>query len=174
MHQFCPGYDREPFNGLASDYPGADIYPPDDFRVEWGPIFHRGRLDGSARVLVLGQDPAAQEAVVRRILVGAAGHRVQGFLAKLGVDRSYVLINTFLYSVYGQQGGERHKKDPAIRDYRHRWIDAIVASGHIEAVIAFGSLARDAWDRWKATAAGAAFATTFVHVTHPTQPDSAS
>ena len=57
-----------------------------------GPIFHRGRFDGSARVLVIGQYPAASEDITRRILVGAAGHRIQGFLAKPGIDHSYVMI----------------------------------------------------------------------------------
>ena len=46
---------------------------------------------------------------MRRILVGEAGHRTQGLLAKLGIDRSYLMVNTFLYSVYGQAGGEQHK-----------------------------------------------------------------
>jgi hypothetical protein len=54
---FDPGYVAEPFLTLCADYPGADLYPSDQFRTEWGPIFHRGRLDGSARVLVIGQDP---------------------------------------------------------------------------------------------------------------------
>ena len=35
-------------------------------------------------------------------------------MAKLGFDRSYLLINTFLYSVYGQTGGEQHMDDPGI------------------------------------------------------------
>jgi hypothetical protein len=35
------------------------MYPPSQFRVEWGPIFHRGRLDGSVRVFVIGQEPGA-------------------------------------------------------------------------------------------------------------------
>lgn len=94
---FDPGYGSEPFRSLCDDYPGPDVYPAADFRVEWGPVFHRGRLDGSAKVLVIGQDPAASEAIVRRILVGAAGQRVQGFLAMLGIRVSYVLVNTFLY-----------------------------------------------------------------------------
>jgi hypothetical protein len=46
------------------EYPEADVYPTDQFRIEWGPIFHRGRLDGSARVLVIGQDPAQHETIV--------------------------------------------------------------------------------------------------------------
>ena len=86
-----------------------------------GPIFHRGRLDGSARVLVIGQDPAQHETIVRRILVGEAGRRLQGFLAKLGVTRSYVLINTFLYSVYGSVKAAT-RRSAALVDYRnHRY-----------------------------------------------------
>ncbi|MBD0283370.1 MAG: uracil-DNA glycosylase, partial [Thermoleophilaceae bacterium] len=45
----------------------------------------RGRLAGSALVLVLGQDPGQHECIARRILVGEAGQRVQGFLRKLGI-----------------------------------------------------------------------------------------
>jgi len=56
-HPFDPGYGAEPFRTLCEEYPGADVYPAADFRVEWGPIFHRGRLDGSARILVIGQGP---------------------------------------------------------------------------------------------------------------------
>jgi hypothetical protein len=82
---FDPGYGDQPFKTLVENYPGEDVYPTGDFRTEWGPIFHRGRLDGSARVLVIGQDPAQHEAIVRRILVGEAGQRAQGFLAKLGI-----------------------------------------------------------------------------------------
>ena len=86
-HPFDPGYVAEPFLTLCVEYPEANVHPPNQFRLEWGPIFHRGRLDGSARVLVIGQDPAQHESVVRRILVGEAGRRVQGFLAKLGVTQ---------------------------------------------------------------------------------------
>src|SRR6476660_9991641 len=108
---FDPGYRQQPFLDLCADYPDATVYDPRDFRVEWGPIFHCGRLDGSARVLVIGQDPAQHETIVRRILIGTAGRRTQGFLAKLGINLSYVMINTFLYSVYGKGGGEKHKND---------------------------------------------------------------
>ncbi len=59
MPDFDPGPVEEPFATLARDYPGPDVYPPSDFRVEWGPIFHRGRLDGSAKVVLVGQDPAS-------------------------------------------------------------------------------------------------------------------
>lgn len=178
MHEFCPGYTQEPFHGLAEDYPGPDIYPAGDFRVEWGPIFHRGRLDGTARVLVLGQDPAAHETITRRILVGEAGQRVQGLLARTGITTSYTMINTFLYSVYGQSGGSHHAHDPKIADYRHRWLDALLApaggDSPITAVIALGSLARTAYASWADTQPQAAARLHLAAIKHPTYPESAS
>ena len=128
MVEFDPGYGNAPFRTLARDYPGEDIYPADGFRVEWGPIFHRGRLDGSARVLVIGQDPAQHESIVRRILVGEAGQRCHGFLAKLGITQSYVMVNTFLYSVI-KSGANDHKNDLKLVEYRNKWLDALLGPG---------------------------------------------
>ncbi len=174
-HAFDPGPAAEPFLTLVDEAPGEETYPADAFRVEWGPIFHRGRLDGSARVLVIGQDPAASETIVRRILVGEAGHRVQGLLAKLGIDRSYAMVNTFLYSVRGQQGGEDHDRDMAIAAYRGRWLQALLAPGRIEAAIALGHLADGAWRDFVRTGVVASAATLpYAHVTHPTQPESST
>jgi hypothetical protein len=171
---FDRGYVDEPFASLVADCPGADIYPPEHFRIEWGPIFHRGRLDGTARVVVIGQDPGAHESFVRRILVGEAGQRLQGFLARLGIQRSYVMVNTFVYSVYGQFGGERHRNDPAIAAYRHRWLDALLVGTNVQAVITLGSLADAAVEMWRATPAGSASTLTFRKIFHPTFPEGAS
>lgn len=171
---FDPGPVGEPFGSLAENYPGTEAYPAASFRVEWGPIFHRGRLDGTARVLIIGQDPATSEDVIRRILVGEAGHRIQGFLFKLGFDTSYLMINTFLYSVYGQQGGEAHSGDPPIIEYRHQWLDAIFGANQIEAVIALGSLADGAWQTWKTTPTGQQHDPAYAHIIHPTEPESSS
>jgi 5-methylthioadenosine/S-adenosylhomocysteine deaminase len=169
-----PGYP-DPFLALCRDYPGTDVYDPGDFRVEWGPIFHRGRLDGTARILVIGQDPAQNENVVRRILVGVAGQRAQGLLRKLGVTRSYVLINTYLYSVYSKAAAQHHAGNAGIVAYRNRWISAILASSPIEAVLTLGSLAQGAWSNWRSANPGDAKRDLpFAHVTHPTQPESSS
>jgi uracil-DNA glycosylase len=169
-HAFDPGYSKQPFAGLCQSYPDETVYPFASFRVEWGPVFHRGRLDGSARVLVIGQDPAQHETVVRRILVGEAGHRTQGFLAKLGIDQSYAIINTFLYSAYNQPAAAAHVVDPALAAYRHQWFDALLVGSQIEAVVALGNMADTAWHAWKATPAGAASAVTYHKITHPTAP----
>jgi hypothetical protein len=131
-------------------------------------------LDGSAQVLILGQDPAQHETIARRILVGEAGQRIQGFLAKLGMDSSYVMINTFLYSVYGQGGGTKHKNDTAIAAYRNRWLDAIFAASGIEAVVNLGQLADNGFQLWKATPNGKATDVVAVHITHPTEPESSA
>src|SRR3712207_7760306 len=50
LPDFDPGPVEEPFASLARRYHGPNVYPPADFRVEWGPIFHRGRLDNTARL----------------------------------------------------------------------------------------------------------------------------
>jgi hypothetical protein len=172
---FDRGYYKQPFVKLVSEYPAADDYPIADFRVEWGPIFHRGRLDGSARILIIGQDPAQHETVARRVLVGTAGKRAQGFLKRLGITRSYVFINTFLYSVYGQGGGSRHIGDPAITAYRNRWIAAILDRSPVEAVVAFGGLANTAWGAWLSSpAATGRTPLPFQHLTHPTWPESSA
>ena len=173
-HDFDPGYCKAPYDQRCGSYPDESIYPYKDFRFEWGPVFHRGRLDGTARVLVIGQDPAQSETIARRILVGVAGHRFQGFLFKLGVDRSYTMINTFLYSVYGQAGGTKHQNDAGIIAYRNQWINAILSNNSIETVIALGALADSAWTAWKKAPASQAFSPAYAHITHPTQPEGAS
>jgi uracil-DNA glycosylase len=173
-HDYDTGYGLEPFKTLCNNHPDAAVYPQKDFRTEWGPIFHRGRLDGSARLLVIGQDPAAHESIVRRILMGEAGQRVQGFMAKLGMARSYVMINTFLYSVYGQQGGEKHKDDKQITAYRNRWLDALILGQRIEAVVTLGGMAAEAWNKWRSTPKGKGVNLPWAKMMHPTYPESSA
>ena len=172
-HPFDPGYGAKPFKSLCETYPDETVYPANNFRVEWGPIFHRGRLDGSARVLVIGQDPAQHETIVRRILVGEAGRRVQGFLAKLGITQSYVFINTYLYSVYGSVKAKT-RKNPALIEYRNRWLEAMLLGHQVEAVLALGQAADEAWRLWSATSAAQSVHVAYAAMTHPTQPESSS
>ncbi len=80
--------------------------------------------------MIIGQDPAQHETVVRRILVGEAGRRVQGFLAKLGITRSYAFMNTFLYSVFGSVRAQT-RRDPRLVGYRNRWLDALLLNTNV-------------------------------------------
>lgn len=124
-------------------------------------------------MLVIGQDPAQHETVVRRILVGEAGRRVQGFLAKLGITRSYVFINTYLYSVYGSVKA-KVRKNAQLIDYRNRWIEALMSTGRIEAVVAIGTAADEAWKFWLASSAAGSTTVAYAAMRHPTQPESSS
>jgi hypothetical protein len=149
-------------------------HPTNRFRVEWGPIYYRGRADGTARVVVVGQDPAADENIARRVMVGTAGQRVQGLLTKLGLTRSYVIVNSILYSIRGQYDQELRTftNEPAIRQWTSRLLDALTAGNKVEAVIGLGAAARRMIQRWPGR-------TPFItggrvlFLTHPTaRPDS--
>ncbi|GKS63380.1 hypothetical protein YTPLAS72_06840 [Nitrospira sp.] len=45
-YPFDPGYGEHPFKGLCESYLDQSVYPANSLRVEWGPIFQRGRLAG--------------------------------------------------------------------------------------------------------------------------------
>lgn len=123
------------------------------FRLEWGPIYYRGRLDGSARILAIGQDPSADENVARRVLVGTAGQRVQGFLHKLGITRSYAIVNSSLFSIYGQFDAEMRSflDRPPVKAWRNHLLDAL-AGPDLQAIVAFGRAAQYVVDAWPGAA----------------------
>jgi Uracil DNA glycosylase superfamily len=141
---------------------------PDLFRVDFGPVTYRGRLDGTARLLVVGQDPSVNEILAHRVFAGQSGQRLQGFLTKLGLTRSYAMLNTFLYSIFGQFGGDNaalSREDP-ILGYRNSLFDAVAETSPLAAVLTVGTAARDAVDRWPASVD---FPRT--HILHPAFPD---
>ncbi|MBZ5740655.1 uracil-DNA glycosylase family protein [Nocardioides mangrovi] len=168
--RFDPG-PTGTFKSLCRNYPDDTVFSgADGFRALWGPIFYRGRANGRARLLVIGQDPAQTEAVTRRILSGQAGRRVQGFVEKLGFTRSYLMVNAFLYGIYNQDMALPHLNDPEIVAYRHQWLEAAFEPGRIEAVVTFGTPAFNAWTAFTATPAGQAVLPTvaFHKALHPT------
>ncbi|MDM7854764.1 uracil-DNA glycosylase family protein [Cellulomonas alba] len=160
---------RGAFKALCRSYPDDTVFRGDDgFRSLWGPIFYRGRADGSARLLVIGQDPAQTEAFTRRILSGQAGRRVQGFVEKLGLTRRYLMVNAFLYGIYNQDMALPHLHDPEIEAYRNQWLRAALAPGRIEAVVTFGTPAREAWKAFLQSPAGAGVTVFQQAALHPT------
>jgi uracil-DNA glycosylase len=166
-----PEWDPGPPVAFADHFESHPSYAPWSarFRMAWGPIFYRGRLDGSAKVIVIGQDPAADEDVARRILVGDAGQRLQGFLRKLGLVRSYAMVNTFLYGLKGQIDAQAKQisSDPNISNWRNQLLD-MLATPQIEAILAFGAGAHQAVDLWPG-ATGRFVA----RLTHPSARDEA-
>src|ERR671916_1534730 len=94
-------FDVGPPQEFAEIFARSPNYEPykEHFWYDWGPVFYRGRLDGSARVLCVASDPGPTERIAGRTLVGDAGQRVQGFLARVGLTRSYALVNAYAYAL---------------------------------------------------------------------------
>src|SRR5688500_16462974 len=76
-----PPFDPGPPPAWAALFDQAPVdhyvtHPSGRFRTTFGPVYYRGRLDGTARVLIVGQDPSTDEVLAQRILIGEAGQRV--------------------------------------------------------------------------------------------------
>lgn len=145
-----PDYDRGPSAELARLFDRVPDPPVKrDFWFDWGPVFYRGRLDGSARVLCLASDPGPTERIAGRSLVGNAGQRVQGLLSKLGLTRSYVCLNAWAYAVHpSRASAERDRlSDELQREWRNELYDAVTGP-KLQAIIAFGGMAREAAAQW--------------------------
>jgi hypothetical protein len=145
-----PEFDHGPPIGFARLF---DLVPDppvkDDFWFDWGPVFYRGRLDGSARVLCIASDPGPTERIAGRSLVGNAGQRVQGLLTKLGLTRSYVCLNAWAHALHpGRASAERARLDePDQLEWRNDVYDAATGPD-LQAVIAFGEMAQAAVALW--------------------------
>jgi hypothetical protein len=143
-------FDPGPPEAFAQHFEQAPPPPvPERFWIDWGPVFYRGRLDGTARVLCLGSDPGPTERIANRVLVGDAGQRVQGFLAKLGLTRSYVCLNAFPWALFPSESEHAPEMlaDLAQVSWRNRLYD-MVRSPDLQAVVAFGAVARAALALW--------------------------
>jgi uracil-DNA glycosylase len=164
-------FDPGPTPVFADLFANAPDYAPvrDHFWYDWGPVFYRGRTDGSARVLCVASDPGPTERVAGRTLVGDAGQRVQGFLAKLGLTRSYLCVNAFSYALFPSHGS----KAPEIlaRPDHAAWRAQLFAAAMtpaVEAVVAFGANAQGAVRLWAARPV----TVPLIQVPHPSSRDS--
>ena len=143
-------FDRGPSQSIASICQRCPRpAKPKAFWTDWGPVFYRGRLDGTARVLCIASDPGPTERIAHRTLVGDAGQRVQGFLKKLGLTRSYLCVNAFPYALHPSFGEDADEllAEPTEQTWRHQFYDA-VRPPDLEAVIAFGGNAQKAFELW--------------------------
>jgi hypothetical protein len=169
MGEFDPG----PPPALAKHFDKLPTYTAQErelYWFDWGPIFYRGRLDGTARLLAIASDPGPTERVAGRTLVGDAGQRVQGFLAKLGLTRSYVLVNAHPYALH--PGLALGKGLPLLAKKKHKdWRNKLyttVAGNGLEAIVAFGGQAQRALDLWNPPAGVPTF-----KLPHPSNHDEA-
>jgi uracil-DNA glycosylase len=139
---------------------GVAVVHREAFRWHFGPMFFRGRLDGTARVLVLGQEGAQDESLAHRSFTGSTGGRLQSFLRQLGLDRSYLFLNTFVYPIFGQYTMDLRPlaQDPRspIVTHRHQLFDHAVATSDLRLVIAVGRAAKESVATWVSHHGGSA------------------
>lgn len=147
MLEFDPGPPVK-FTRLFEQLPSYEAFK-ELFWYDWGPVFYRGRLNGSARLLCIASDPGPTERLVGRNLVGDAGQRVQGFLTKLGLTRSYVCLNAHVYALHPGQAskGTLVLNDPTILSWRNDLYDAAKGK-NVQAIVAFGAQAQHAIALW--------------------------
>ena len=131
---------------------GRAVLGREAFRWHHGPMFFRGRLDGSARVLVVGQEGAQDESLSHRSFTGGTGARMQYLLRFLGFDRSYLFLNSFVYPIFGQYTPDLRPlaQDPRspIAAHRNRIFDKAVVDGDVRLVIAVGRAAKESVASW--------------------------
>jgi uracil-DNA glycosylase len=143
------------YRGLGRAVLGREV-----FRWHHGPMFFRGRLDGSARVVVVGQEGAQDESLSHRSFTGGTGARMQHLLRHLGLDRSYLFLNSFVYPIFGQYNNALRPlaQDPRspIVAHRHRILDKAVLDGDVRLVIAVGNAAKESAATWVAAHGGSA------------------
>jgi hypothetical protein len=109
---------------------------------------------------------------MRRTLVGDSGQKTQGFLAKLGLTRSYVLVNAFAVAMKPSQKAKANKvllNNIAIAAARHNLYNALLTGG-VQAVVAFGGEAHQAYDLWAASNPAVKAVPTF-KLSHPAAVD---
>lgn len=140
------------------------------FRWQMGPMWYRGRLTGnSVKILVIGQEGAQDENVTNRSFTGSTGTRMQKFLNYFGVDRSYLFMNTFVYTITGQyslfgqdaKNIEKQKelkrliwlaqdKNSIIVKHRHKMFDYAleINKNKLKLVIGVGTAGKDSTATW--------------------------
>ena len=75
---------------------GRAVVGREAFRWHHGPMFYRGRLDGSAKVVVVGQEGAQDESLSHRSFTGGTGARMQQLRRHHGFDRAYQVLKSFV------------------------------------------------------------------------------
>ncbi len=144
-------FDAGPPRAVARHLAAMPSYAAhrDLFWYDWGPIFYRGRLNRRMRLLCMASDPGPTERIVGRTLVGDAGQRVQGFLTKLGLTHSYLLVNAFAYALRPSRA-QRATSILAEPD-QLKWRNTLlrkVTGPELQAIVAFGAQARTAIRLW--------------------------
>ena len=132
---------------------GKALSGSEEFRWHFGPMFYRGRLgDHQVKVLVVGQEGAQDESLSHRSFTGGTGARMQRLLTNLGIDRSYLFLNTFVYPIFDQYNGllptiAQHPASPIAR-HRTEILDYAAERNDLQLAIAVGRAAKESLASW--------------------------
>jgi hypothetical protein len=102
--------------------------------------------------VVVRQEGAQDESLSHRSFTGGTGARMQHLLRHLGFDRSYLFLNSFVYTIFGQYTADLVPlaQDPRspIAGHRHRIFDKAIVDGDVRLVIAVGKAAKESVATW--------------------------
>jgi uracil-DNA glycosylase len=103
-------------------------------------------------VVVVGQEGAQDESLSHRSFTGGTGARMQHFLRHIGLDRSYLFLNSFVYPIFGQYTSDlrplaQDTRSPVVK-HRHRIFDKAVVDGDVRLVVAVGRAAKESVATW--------------------------
>jgi uracil-DNA glycosylase len=138
---------------------GKSVLGRESFRWHFGPMFYRGRLqDNAVKVLIIGQEGAQDESLAHRSFTGGTGARMQHFLNVLGITRSYLFLNTFVYPIFGQYTASlrwlAQNPDSPIVQHRHEIFDYVLQRNDVQLVVAVGSAAKESVVTWVGSRGG--------------------
>lgn len=140
---------------------GLALSGSEEYRWHFGPMFYRGRLgDRQVKVLVIGQEGAQDESLSHRSFTGGTGARLQHLLGHLGIDHSYLFLNTFVYPIFGQYNGllptiAQHPSSPVAR-HRTELFDYAADRNDLQLAIAVGRAAKQSLASWVEAHGGSA------------------
>ncbi|MCK4749165.1 MAG: hypothetical protein KAT15_19060, partial [Bacteroidales bacterium] len=123
------------------------------FRWHFGPMYYRGRLKpNSVKVVIIGQEGAQDESLAHRSFSGGTGGRMQHFLNFIGINYSYLFVNTFVYPIFGQYSSSIKwlAQDPQspIAKHRHEIFNYILKKNDVHLIVAVGTAAKESVKTW--------------------------
>lgn len=123
------------------------------FRWHFGPMYYRGRLTpNSVKVFIIGQEGAQDESLSHRSFSGSTGGRMQYFLKFIGINYSYLFVNTFVYPIFSQYFPNIKwlAQDPRspIVNQRHSIFNYILQKNDVRLIVAVGTAAKESVVSW--------------------------
>ena len=171
-YDYDPGPSKDgEINKLFADTPNYRAFGSkviggrgEKFRWKFGPMWYRGRLGkNQVKVFIIGQEGAQDENVSNRSFTGSTGTKMQKFLNHMGINSSYLFMNTFVYTITGQYslfGEDRENakkvdqrerliwlaqnKDSIVVEHRHKLFDTVLENNdELSVIIGVGTAGKD-------------------------------